>query len=793
MSFIMFPLLIRRVSAWAFGLFLLCWSTQSISAQGAEPVVNSWDKLVVGQIGPRTWPALSWSADRKSFLLVSGLVSHEHKGDKPYDVMSLDLQGKKWLNELPPGAMKRGNAEGAVADPGFKSPYFELMDKDGVARIHPHQAMIGDQFALAPWDGQIYALVCGRTLRFDPAKREWKDLQPEMSPTQPTRSYKETWNWGALVVDPVNKEIVLVGGCGLANDGAGPGTWVYSTEKNSWRDLGLKTQPSNRALSPMAYDPGAKKIVLFGGDSLDTVRADTWVYDCATRTWEERRPPVSPSPRFGHALLYLPKSGKVALIGGKAYTSPLSYAAMLYRVLPFEIWLYDVEKNSWNLLQHLEKDAPLQAPNQHLAAAVNDQDDVLLIAPQTAANNPAATWFAHLDTSKANESGTAKWGVKPGTIEQRTGPYDPAWYSEGIPHVDEHATAAILEKLIPNRWTPLICPKWPNNRMGGGWSTVTLDTDRDQILHLGGGHSSYFGNDVAIYDIKRGRWSISYRPQFALNYNYDLSGPGPWAFNNAPWGNHNYHAYAYDSTIQRLVFTRGPAYTLFYDPATKSWPVSERITTPYPAIKYTTYLCSTPNGLIAWAHTGEGVGRMGLYRLEKGKKWEPLKLMGGKLPASVTDGSTFVFDSRRDQVLMTTTPEKPSSEPAGQVWSCDLKSGTVKKLDPAGRDAIKVSRFAREAVYLPKNDLVLFGYALDGKTPFYDVVGNRWLTAEIPGYEFSVRKVQDGVHASVDLGLIYDAKRDLVWAVMCKLQNTGDLQVLRIDSKTLKLLPLAGD
>ena len=41
--------------------------------------------------------------------------------------------------------------------------------------------------------------------------------------------------------------------------------------------------------------------------------------------------------------------------------------------------------------------------------------------------------------------------------------------------------------------------------------------------------------------------------------------------------------------------------------------------------------------------------------------------------------------------------------------------------------------------------------------------------------------------ASVDLGLAYDAKRDLVWGVLCNLQGTGALNVLRFDGKKLAL------
>src|SRR5690606_24180265 len=81
-------------------------------------------------------------------------------------------------------------------------------------------------------------------------------------------------------------------------------------------ELGAAPEPPGRAHSQLACDPKNGKIVLFGGNGLDRCYGDTWVYDCKTRKWEQRFPKESPSPRAGHALVYLPKSGRIALAGG---------------------------------------------------------------------------------------------------------------------------------------------------------------------------------------------------------------------------------------------------------------------------------------------------------------------------------------------------------------------------------------------------------------------------------------------------------------------------------------------
>ena len=780
-----------------------------VSVAHLSPTFAQWTKLADDQIGPRQSPALFWSPERKSFVLLGGIVSHMEKGDQPYDAMTLDVAARQWKNDLPPGAATRGSEVGTVKNPGFKSPWYELGDLDGVVRPHNYHALLGNQAAFAPWDGKVYALVCGRTLRYDPVARTWEDRDPPRGPAPLSRHFQESLNWGSLCADPVNREIVLCGGGGVPVAGGSPGTWVYSTENNTWTRLPLRVQPRPRALSPMVFDPVSQKILLFGGDGLDQLFADTWLYDPATRAWRECKPSLGPSPRFGHALVYLTKSRKLALLGGNGYTSGVDYQAMLYRRLPWEVWTYDVAANAWQLIQHNDDPAPQPSgsktqtktqtqtippnvpqpnPVRELAAAANDRDEVLVVTTRRGRDIAPATWICNLDLTAPGRppldpAAAQRLGVKPDTVEYRTGPYDPAWYTEDVPPVDAEKTAAFLADLPANRWTALECPKWPHNRMGGGWSTVAFDSDNDQILHLGGGHSSYFGNDVAHYAIATGRWNISYRPQFALNYNYDLSGPGPWAFNDAPWGGHNYRAYAYDASLRRLVYLRGPDHTLYYDPETRRWSYDERRKTQWPVSKYTSVICSAPQlGTYAWVQN-PNQWKMGVFKLEPKGDWSERTVSGDPLPHTVVDGSTLTCDSKRSQLIMTTSSD---TEPLGQVWTYDLKTGTVKKLNPKGMKSIPGKRFAREAVLLPKDDLLVMGYKFEGKVPVYDLAKNQWFTAELPGSDF-ITRTEPG--ASVDLGLAYDAKRNLVWAVMCQLKP-GALQVLRIDRATLNLKPL---
>jgi hypothetical protein len=64
---------------------------------------------------------------------------------------------------------------------------------------------------------------------------------------------------------------------------------------------------------------------------------------------------------------------------------------------------------------------------------------------------------------------------------------------------------------------------------------------------------------------------------------------------------------------------------------------------------------------------------------------------------------------------------------------------------------------------------------------FYDCAKNAWLKAEIPSDAPDVTK-----HPSYNLGVMYDARRKLVWAV----DTNFNVFVLRVDLRSLKLQAL---
>jgi hypothetical protein len=563
---------------------------------------------------------------------------------------------------------------------------------------------------------------------------------------------------------------------------------------NAWTQLQPKREPPARANSRLAYDPVAKKIVLFGGDRLDQLLADTWVFDVASEEWEQRQPPIVPAPRGGHALLWLPKAKKVLLLGGYTYTSATGYVEGLYRPLPLEAWLYDTQANRWQIVKRFEAaekqpaatkksasgtaPAPVGTANFFLSAAVNDDDVVAVLDREN------RTWLCRIDAGDVDEAGTERFGISRASDGQdgsprslRTGPHDPAWYREGVPPADPEKVRAELAALPANRWMHRPTPKLPRPNMD--WGSAVFSPELDQIVRFSGGHSAYSGTAPQVYDVKTDRYSIPFAPEYPLEYVYSNDQVrGEWSFQGNPWmTGHTYKSTGYDPNLKCLVFAPHE-YTYIFDPPSGKWSRTKD-RNPYRANFYVVTLCPTPQGVIAWADSRGGGA--GLWRLDaKMRTWQALPLRG-ELPDKSADRHGMAYDSRRERLLFFSNVGKR----AGDVAAYDLKTGEAKWLTPSGAKQAAVS--SRETIYLPEEDAVLVGAHVtsrDGKLlwPLYDCKANAWQGIELAGAD----PVGKGSFNN-SMGLMYDPGRKLIWAV----GQNSHVDVLRLDAKALSTTALA--
>jgi hypothetical protein len=496
----------------------------------------------------------------------------------------------------------------------------------------------------------------------------------------------------------------------------------------------LAAEPPGRALSPIDYEPQTKGFVLFGGDHLDYLTNDTWTFDWASRQWRQLHPEGAPPPRANHTL-QAAGDGKIVMSGGYQYTSNTDYMGGQYRDWDDGEWTFDLVTGKWT-------------------------------------------------------GGKSTGGELVPADERiyRTGPFHPQFFLGG-PRPDAAAFAARLESLPVNTWVRTSPPQLP--QMNRDWGTAVLDPDHDLILRFSGGHSAHGGSDVLHFHLASNRWELPFPVEFPLGQTYtNTSYPEGFNLNQRPWvTGHTYQNYGYESAARKMLFTGREKGCYLYDPQIGDW--AGRIEKPpgmtYNSCFYTLTLCPTPQGLAAWTAQGN------VFRFDAAKnQWIEIKQQGERLPGAVVDNSTMVFDSHRGRLLFARKPYGDKTTYDGVLYTLDPSTGQVDKLTPQGSAGAAAIPYLCQIRYDADHDLLLVGGTLppaaDGspdadlrRTPAYDCSANRWVSLKLTGDDPSGKAGRN-----VSLGLMYDAKRKLFWAVDTK----SEVFVLRLDPKQADLRPL---
>lgn len=488
----------------------------------------------------------------------------------------------------------------------------------------------------------------------------------------------------------------------------------------------------DRQLGPegrtLVYDEKTKLYVLFGGDHLDYLTNDTWVFDPEQRRWFLRETGDAPPPRANHRL-ETTGDGTIRMTGGYTYSSSTDYVGGQYTDLNDGDWTYNIEKNTWSGGKLVAADSRVY----------------------------------------------------------RSGPFHPEFYLQGA-----KPDAAKFEKwltAIPaNEWVATNPPHLP--RLNRDWGTARIDPDRDMILRWSGGHSAHGGTDVLHFHFSTNRWELPFPVEFPLGQLYsNTSYPNGFNFNLRPWmTGHTYQNYEYDLRSKMMVKAGRPRHFYVYDPDIGDWVGrgQKPAAMQYNSCFYTLTLTATPHGVICWDKNG----RVHRYKHEAGK-WIELKLTGDRLPGAYVDNSTIAYDANRDRVLMINTPGygKPFD---GTVWSLDLKTNVVKGLSPQGREHATRFANVDKCCFDATNDLLLIStYFKDGgehtPTPAFDCKNNRWVTLDLKypiGKRYG-RTTRAFPHTRSD-GLMFDPARKLIWGT----NTNSQVYVLRLDLEQAVMQPL---
>ncbi len=278
----------------------------------------------------------------------------------------------------------------------------------------------------------------------------------------------------------------------------------------------LDAEPGPRALSPLVYDAKSKLFILFGGDHLDYLTNDTWVFDPAAQTWQQRHPRSAPAPRANHQLTAV--NGLIKMTGGYTYSNNTDYMGGPYVNVNDGAWIYDPAADTWT--------------SEGGARTAND------------------------------DSRTGR--------TYRQGAFHPDYFLQGE-KPDAAAFAAKLRDLPANTWVQTKPPYL--HQMQRDWGTAVIDPDHDVLLRWSGGHCAHGGSDVVMYHFSTNRWELPFPVELPLGQCYtNTAYPGGFNFNLRPWvTGHTYKSYAYDAVSQRMISAGQQADFFMYDPALGDW------------------------------------------------------------------------------------------------------------------------------------------------------------------------------------------------------------------------------
>jgi hypothetical protein len=882
----------RRIGVVLVGLLLTSASLAQAAGNGGASLraklaaarPNTWVKLKEETGGSRKLPAFVYDATAKRFILTGGRIS---KGRR-YDTETFDPSNLSWRNFYPEGA-PYNKASGPTDAPGVKLPRpvrALAKDKNGILRVvgtyNPwqYEPEFHHQWAWCAKDRRIYVYKHARTIAFDIRSRRWQDLKAEpFSKCLGGNKWPSTF--GSLAYDPVNHEILSVGGTS-DEDGGTPGTWAFDIDAGKWnrvrtgskalkslnasagklqeecaarvnmcrnrfyatesdeeakadlaaaieklaaaaRELvgkiekaglsgrearaaavaadqgaravnALKTlagrvrgkitselllagesaverlmaveraldaEPCGRAGSQMAVDPVNGKILLFGGCRMDSYLADTWVYDCKTRTWQQRFPNTCPAPRGGHMLLWLPKSDKVFMAGSRQISGDYGTPRRPKVRPPMDVWTYDPKANRWACLGK-----PAKLPSTGAVAAA-DGDDVIVAVD--ASRKGRITWGMKVDPARTV---TPDAGATAGPGEMTFALRKPSYYDSRT-SPDPKAIGSFLKGLKPNTWVSM--PKSPARGNGHDYSSASYDPVRHQILWWGGGHSRWHYNDMEHYSLRTAAWSIGYPEEYPYS-GASFQSPVNQSFNNRPIiETHVWDKVAYDPVSDRVVLcNRNTTWT--YDVRRREWEYP--MLGSAPGASYKLNMVSTPKGVVAWSNNG----RLQLFNART-RTWNRLPLTGAKL-TNPGGHAGMCYDSKRNCLWISGALGKT-------VFQYNMADGMLKV---AGKGQHISNAFPREICYVPQIDTVLCISRIKGaggKTGnlAFDIKTGKWVGLDVrcsDGADWGGRRRQ----RYEGLTMLYDPAYNL--AIYVGSTTGQDVRVARLRKEGLKAFEIPG-
>lgn len=140
---------------------------------------------------------------------------------------------------------------------------------------------------------------------------QWRNITPA------TGTAPEPRRDGEAIYDPVGKRIILFGG--NSNEGLKNDTWAFDLATRSWTKLNtVGTPPSGRFGFDAVYDLTGHQMVIYSGQGAGFFN-DTWTLNLTTLEWQDVSPAADsarPKKRYGSAGVFDPVTRSLVSFAG---------------------------------------------------------------------------------------------------------------------------------------------------------------------------------------------------------------------------------------------------------------------------------------------------------------------------------------------------------------------------------------------------------------------------------------------------------------------------------------------
>ncbi len=728
-----------------------------------ELPANKWVLVDQQKFGNRLGASVVWDAAARRLLVLGGdLKKSKREDDPPSKDMAFDPatgNWEAWKGELPPAPPVLTIADPiqkfvVELPPELKEYAGEMKPKNSpLAELSPcflrtrHPRLIGAALVPDPFNKEVLLLggfaggmergsVGNWALSLE--RGEWRRLQAAGAPKQ----LQDILATAARLKDAVAASRNAYYAGALAAGGGATAEAIGKAENEFWRldeqAAALATEPGPRYAPTVGYDPERKLFVLFGGDHGDYVLADTWLYDPAKRAWRQFWSKAVPEARCGGQLVWLPKAKRLALLGGNTARRKLTYQNFLQPCSP-DVWLFDPD-NGWQLAVKAGDEAKVKTKD-NFPLFMNLNPVVCLADDTLVALAIGGNYYRDYMVSST-------WMVRVEAPPPAPATGEPApvrLYRSVVPEYNPQWYDAALRgsrEEVDSMLAAMPANHWievprpPATCGETSWGTALFDPDRDQLYTWSGGHCADPSDAVHTYHVAINRWSIGYIAGGI--------GKGTLFTGRPDCLNHTYKNFAFDP-VTRLIVAPHQAGTHVYDPDARDWTRFTR-EQPFGYETYTTKCVGTPRGVVAWTGGSmEGTRTQPFFGLfdAQAMKWTALPVKGALPKVVHGDENGLTWDSKRNVLYLHSA--KAYGKFDGEVWRYDFATGAVEPLAPKNKESIGDHVKPRETCYVPPLDMVLFGIGfLNGKQAAYDVAGNRWVRLGIPKASLQAARGADG-------------------------------------------------